>query len=519
MKQPLPVLERLRNTPNLEAIVPRLPPEILHRLVQHCGLQDSVELVALATPEQISRVLDVDVWRVPAAGLNEEFDLDRFGLWLEVLLQAGGAVAAEKLAGLDIDVVIAGFAGHTEVFDAAVVAPYTMLDGQEVPGRVLNQGAVAEVGGYVLQARRTPGWDAVVESLESLATADPQFFHRLMRGCMDLSDGPREADGCDSLLQDDEQNLFDLASDREARREKQGYLAPAQARAFLQAARELRLDGGPPPGSPIARAYFRDIDSTSRPVGEAPGKSAGLLPESGGDPVTELEADAVAGVVELLREAGVLTPPPRGLLGATDARSARLALIEAHVESHQGCAEELAYLANSVISGCSIHGRAFTVQEASDAAVAVCNLGLENWPDDWRERNLISAFQVGWSVLHRNVGMFAAQRLVEITSDIPARTRHIQLRLAGLRRALKQHLRDRAPWRAGDDLDVILMLDASSWAGLTGLFGECPVLHASIADTARRSGHTIKPEDFEFIARNSQIEAIHAFVESLPSAL
>ena len=90
--------------------------------------------------------------------------------------KAGGVGAAEKLAGLDIEIVIAGFAGHTEVFDAAVVAPYTMLDGQEVPGRVLDQGAVAEVGGYVLQARRTPGWDTVVESLEALAAAQPQVL-------------------------------------------------------------------------------------------------------------------------------------------------------------------------------------------------------------------------------------------------------------------------------------------------------------------------------------------------------
>ena len=94
----------------------------------------------------------------------------------------------------------------------------------------------------------------------------------------------------------------------------------------------------------------------------------------------------------------------------------------------------------------------------------------------------------------------------------------MQLRLAGLRRELKQHLRDRAPWRAGETLDVILMLDAPSWAGLRGLLAECPVLHPAII-VARRAGHAIDPEDFEFISQNSQIAAVHAFLESLPSAL
>jgi hypothetical protein len=517
MKQPLPVLERLRNTPNLAHIVPSLPPEILHRLIQHCGLQDSAEFLALATPAQISRVLDVDLWRARASGADDEFDADRFGRWLEVLLQAGGGVAAEKLAGLDIELVIAGFAVHTEVFDAAVVAPYTMLDGQDVPGRVLNQGAVAEVGGYVLQARRTPGWDAVIESLESLATAEPQYFHRLMHGCMELSNGPRESDGCDSLLQDDEQDMFDLAADREACRETQGYLAPAQARAFLQGARELPLDAGPPPDSPIARAYFRAMDATLDPLEEAPAGSAGALPESRGETASESDAAAIAGVVELLHEAGILAPQPRALLAAGEARQIRLASIEAYLELHEGSDGELAYLANSMISGASLQGRAFTVQEAADAALAVCNLGLENWAGRWGDRNLVAVFQVGWSVLHRDVSMFAAERLVDITAELRITSRDVQLRLAGLRRALKQHLRDRTPWLAREALDVILMLDASSWAALRGLFDECPVLHQSIVAAAPR--HAIDPAAFEFIARNSQIAAVHAFLESLADTL
>jgi len=50
------------------------------------------------------------------------------------------------------------------------------------------------------------------------------------------------------------------------------------------------------------------------------------------------------------------------------------------------------------------------------------------------------------------------------------------------------------------------------------LLDECPVLPGSIA-AARRGSHAIDPAAFEFIAGNSQIEAVHRFLESLPSVL
>jgi hypothetical protein len=86
------------------------------------------------------------------------------------------------------------------------------------------------------------------------------------------------------------------------------------------------------------------------------------------------------------------------------------------------------------MAGCSIQARPFTPQEASDGAVAVCNLGLENWPLHWLPakarrvaeagmalpddflvgHDLVSVFQVGWTVLHDDVCQYAAERLVEV---------------------------------------------------------------------------------------------------------
>ena len=99
----------------------------------------------------------------------------------------------------------------------------------------------------------------------------------------------------------------------------------------------------------------------------------------------------VASVVDLLVDAGVLPQPPRALLGGPQEEAPRLARIQALLQSaydrdhavYAMRSQELAYLANTIVAGCSIQARPFTAQEASDAAVAICNLGLENWPPHW----------------------------------------------------------------------------------------------------------------------------------------
>jgi hypothetical protein len=131
-KSPLS-LERLLNTPQLERIVTRLPPAVLHRVVQHYGLEDCTELIAWATAEQVGRLLDEDLWRAQPGG-DATFDADRFGLWIVVLMQSGAGNAADKLSGVDTRLVIAGLAGHIAAFDRAAVSGYTTLDGDFVEG-------------------------------------------------------------------------------------------------------------------------------------------------------------------------------------------------------------------------------------------------------------------------------------------------------------------------------------------------------------------------------------------------
>ena len=360
--------------------------------------------------------------------------------------------------------------------------------------------------------------------------------------------------------------MFDVAVDREGRREKQGYVTPAEARAFLQMARELR------PGSatmlsanPLARAYFRTLrerdqkdegmEANVHSEPELLASRSPALTTTGGEcsdalPASVDIAEATAAVRDVLLEAGVLEQAPRALLGGSEGHTPRLGRIQAHMQFvldrdqavYSARNEELAYLANTLMAGCAIQSRPFTAQEASDAAAAVCNLGLENWgleksglengPSQWLPANaaslpdsflmdhdLVSVFQVGWAVLHTGVSMYAAEQLIGVLNRIRCDDSEIQLWLDSLRIKLGKHWRAREPWRARDSLEVITILDMHAWAVLLGLIDECPVLHPLAGISKHSQKLSVSASDFEFISENSQIASVREFMKSLPERL
>ena len=554
------LLDRILNTPDMEQVVPRLQPDLLHRVIQTCGLADCGELVALATSEQLARIFDLDLWRPGQPGMGEQFDPDRFGLWIEVLAESGAGAAAEKLAGMDVHLVVAGLSRHVLVYDRAAVTPYETLDGELIePSRAEDNGLTFDMGSLLLVARRADSWHSIIDVLLALGEGHSNYFGRLMHGCRRLSNSGHELDGLDDLFADEDQTMFDLAVDREGRREKQGYVTPAQARAFLQMARETRLSSAAmpplaPTANPIVQAYFRALTGgmevkpgeglderlDENPEANVDSKSGPLATGSDATPASEDIAAASATVHDILNEAGLLQQAPRGLLGGHEGHRSRLNLIQAQMQfvldhdqkAYSARSEELAYLANTLLAGCGFQARAFTAREASDAAVAVCNLGLENWPPHWLPANetslpgsflwdhdLIGVFQVGWSVLHTNVSMYAAEQLIEVLTRMRCGDREIQTWLDALRRRMAKHWRAGTPWRARDGLDVIATLDTPAWAVLLGLIDECPVLHP-FADASKDSrARSVSSSDFEFISENSQIAAVREFMQSLPERL
>ena len=530
-------LARLLDAPHLARLVPHLPPETLHQLIRHSGLDACAELVGSVTPEQLTSVLDLDLWRHAQPGRDEQFDADRFGEWVEALVDAGEAVAARIVAALDEHLVIAGLSRYIRVFDPSTFEPTASTDDEPIERNVTPPGrSESEVGGYLVSAIRADTWDAIVALLLALEAAHPDFFHTVMRGCRRLSNSRPEVDGLDDLLMAPEQLLHEVAVDREDRRSQLGYSTPADARAFLQMARQprpQRPDGIPrsmeAKTNPIAAAYFRAADeSAALPDHDASRLSRRDLESPSTEGSVAEALDAIAG---LLTEAGLVPERPRALLEGTAPQASRLARLRPLMEyardtddnAYFARSREMAFLANTLMAGCSVQSRPFTAQEASDAVAAICNLGLEHWPTVPEafliDHDLVMAFELGWAVLHQDVSMFVAKHLIVTLTDLRCVDTEIQDGLDALRRELVKQRDVGTPWRARDALEVLAMLDMPSWVGLLGVLDECPVLPEAL--TATLEGHTgaVSATAFQFISTTGQIDKVRAFMARLLETL
>src|SRR5262249_38107461 len=189
--------------------------------------------------------------------------------------------------------------------------------------------------------------------------------------------------------------------DRERRREDQGYVTPAQAVAFLEASRHLR------PGQDRLREWHHSTQSYFR-------ERRNQEPTPSGD-------------VWMPQSSDRLLP---GETGASRLAwlTSQLAFVLEHDEAvYAQRVEELGYLANVLLAGCSFESRRFNPTEASEAVAAVCNLGLENWRDERRSalpqtflmgQDLVAVFRIGWSVIYERGCLHTARPLVRVLSEL-----------------------------------------------------------------------------------------------------
>jgi Family of unknown function (DUF6178) len=518
-------LDRIARAPDaaqLARVVPHLAPETLHALVRHQGLDASGDLVAAATPDQLTAVFDIDLWRPSQSGRDERFDADRFGEWVEALVESDELLAARTIAALDEDLVIAGLSRYVRVFDPAALlmsVPEDEAVDLDVPSFT---GPAREVGGYVVRARRTDAWDAIVALLFALAEHHPDCFHDVLSGCRRLSNSTPEIDGLDDLLMAPQQLMHDVAAERDRRRSQQGYATPADARAFLQMARQRRGPAGAPrTRNPIVAAYFRAAGDDVEAADRAAERPAARVKGANAD-----ERESVEALVALLGNAGLPTERPKALLAAPSAdrsRPTRVETLLAEVDEVGFAARsrELAFLANVLVAGGSVQSRAFTPREASEAAIAICNLGLEHSPtpdSTAGHDDLVAAFEIGWAVLHE-LGMFVATKLNDMLTDLRSVDPDTQQDLVVLRSELVRQCENGTPWRARAALEVIAVIDMPVFVSLQALLDECPVLPDALTAILEHRTGAIDPTAFEFISTGRQVRKVREFAGTLLDAL
>jgi hypothetical protein len=346
---------------------------VLGKLIEHVGLEDSAELIALASAEQLAQVFDEQLWQSARAGEDERFDAGSFLLWLQVMLEAGERFTAERLAELPLDLVTLGFHRHLLVLGEDALRRELSVGDEdaEAAEKALESCLSEELDEFQLIWRGGDGWDDVLAALLALDRDQHSLVVDILERCAHMSQELIEDNGgLHEVLSAEEMLEGDLGAERESRRAERGYVAPSAAAAFLRLARQASADRSPDERDPLTRAYFRDL---SREV-PAPATSPSASPTSRG-------ADELA---RLLEASGVTQQDaPRGLLGGGAGErevplliSGLQLLAESAPRSFGERHEELAYLSNVLVAGCSIDGRRVRPVEAVEHAIAIVDLGL-----------------------------------------------------------------------------------------------------------------------------------------------
>jgi hypothetical protein len=101
------LLATLLDNPDLPAFVRQLPAPELKQLIDHVGLEDAGELIALTEARQLRDVFEATLWHSLTPGQADTPKAGEFLRWLNVMFAQGPAFAAQRLRELGLEFVAA----------------------------------------------------------------------------------------------------------------------------------------------------------------------------------------------------------------------------------------------------------------------------------------------------------------------------------------------------------------------------------------------------------------------------
>jgi len=379
------LLVRILERPGLVAAVRELPGAVLGKLIDRIGLEDAGDLVALASTAQLERIFDDDLWRAARAGGDETFRPERFALWLHVMIEGGEELLVQRLCELPEELLALAVHRLVLVLDMDVIEEMLRPGDEEAESleRALDNAAVEEWEEFRLIARDPDVWEDVWNALLSLDREHHDRLREILERCCEMSTEYISGQGgLFQVLTSAEMLDSDVAAARDDRRAAEGFISPADARAFLELAR--RGEGGDA-RDPITRAYFRGL---AAPDDGRPGAGAGDRAAANQGALAVARAD-VLDLAALLRDAEVIAPArPLALLteaaAGTTASHLVAPLFERAMtdlrardpEVFSTRAREVGYLVNVWIAGGSHDGRRPRPVEALEVVLRTCEAGL-----------------------------------------------------------------------------------------------------------------------------------------------
>jgi hypothetical protein len=255
--------------------------------------------------------------------------------------------------------------------------------------RALETSVVEEWEEFRLIARDPDVWDDVWGALLSLDREHHDRLREILERCCAMSTEYISGQGgLFQVLTAEEMLDSDVAAARDDRRGAEGFVSPADARAFLALARR---GGGGDARDPITRAYFRGLAPQEIPKRE-PRETPRPDQRRKGDVARAAEA-GVRELAALLREAEVIAPPPTQLLAALPPAAEEKTAAKPHLVAplfEQAMSDlrqrapalfaertrELGYLMNVWIAGGAHEGRRPRPVEALETVLRTCEAGM-----------------------------------------------------------------------------------------------------------------------------------------------
>lgn len=502
------LIGKILEQPGLTSSIQNLDTQTLEKLIEHIGLEDSGEIIALTTSDQLERLFDSFLWKSQRPGKEEQFDVHQFSTWLNIMLEMGVKFAAQKILTLDEDFLIMALSSHIFVIDIENLAIQMSAESGSrnqdtfLLEKALEDGLSHEFEEYRIISKNSDSWDAILTILIEISTQNHHLFRFILDQCHQVSSTYIEDNGgLYHVLNNNEQIQEDASQSRELRREKLGYVSPSTAVSFFALIRNSKLNELEEEATydVNTRLYFKQLP-TER-----------LIPRS-----ETLESSPQ--FINLLKDAGIITPNESTLLiGGPTSETDHLSLVRKALEDlktsdpllYSDRMKELNYVANSLISGVSLEGRKIRPREAAEISLSTCNLGIEHTLKTHKnssllkENNLIKFFKIGWSILFNEVSLNTAhtlsQKLLKTKSPDP----WINQEIESLRLQLEHHIKNKAPWLIQERLIFLeSIFDAPTVKNFIKLLEECPSFPNS--DTS-----------FEFISCRRQIDEIQSFLNSI----
>jgi len=416
MRKPLDLVYRLLEDSQLVPIVRSLEAEQLLQIIDHLGIEDGADLLSLASSQQLTRIFDSAFWKNPAPGEAERFDPEEFAVWLEVLRENGGDAAMKLIVEMDDDLLTLGLANNLLVVDyeslLVRMQNRTRSVDDDLLDKVLDGDRIMEWDDYLIISKSTRAWDTLVAVILAIDDDNPERMRRILAAIDYISTEYIEDNGgLHNVLTSGEMLETDLASDREARREEQGYVSPEAARAFLNQAQTSSIAEmhASKDDDYITRSYFRTYRRNAQDL------DPGLLDR---EKLMFTLAESFPDIYRQLLDAEIITAEQSNLLPAEfNSQSSGSLLSQALRKLHQRNPEqydrhlqELHYLANILIAGISNNGDRLRPVEAAERVIETCQSGMQFLLDPAGEisfdsvdtllqtESLVKIFRIGWNL-------------------------------------------------------------------------------------------------------------------------